>query len=206
MSFLGNHIYVYMKIEFIIPTWERPEKLKVILQSLIVQTNPNWTAHVIIDGITSDYFEVKNIYQKEQRIRFSHLQENHNDWGHTARNYGLQKVEEQWVVMTGDDNYYMPVFVEHFLGIFNAHSTSRFVFCDMVHNLCYGGYKQVISEISLGKIDIGNFMTASKYAKQLTLQTNSYQADWLFVQEFFEKFVTQEDHTFKINKILYVHN
>lgn len=189
------------KIEFIIPTWGRPEKLKVLLQSLIVQNNPNWIAHVIIDGLTNDYFEVKELYQEEDRIRFSHIDGPNNDWGHTARNYGLDNSKEEWIVMTGDDNYYVPSFVNLFLkeGKYNF----DFIYCDLIHDMKRDDYQPIPSKIQLGWIDIGNFMVRRKTIGDLRLETKSYEADFKFVSRI-TKYATNK--ITKINKILYVHN
>jgi glycosyltransferase involved in cell wall biosynthesis len=189
------------KIEFIIPTWERPEDLKVILQSLMVQTNPNWTAHVVIDGLTNDYRQVKDLYQDESRVRFSHVDGPNNDWGHTARNYGLDHAQEEWIVMTGDDNYYIPTFVENFLT--EGELGRDLVYCDLLHDMKRDSYQPIKSKIAEGWIDIGNFMTRRTIIGDLRLITNSYQADFKFVN-YINKHKTSK--VGKINKVLYVHN
>jgi len=189
------------KIEFIIPTWERPEDLKLILQSLMVQTNPNWTAHVVIDGLTNDYREVKDLYQEESRVHFSHVDGPNNDWGHTARNYGLDHAQEEWIVMTGDDNYYIPTFVDNFLT--EGELGRDLVYCDLLHDMKRDSYQPIKSKIAEGFIDIGNFMTRKTIIGDLRLITNSYQADFKFVN-YINKYKTSK--VGKINKILYVHN
>jgi glycosyltransferase involved in cell wall biosynthesis len=189
------------KIEFIIPTWERPEELKLILQSLMVQTNTNWKAHVVIDGLTNDYRQVKDMYQNEERVKFSHVDGPNNDWGHTARNYGLDHAEEEWVVMTGDDNYYVPTFVDNFLQV--GQTGKDLVYCDMVHDLKRDGYQPIKSKIVEGFIDIGNFMTRRSIIGDLRLITDSYQADFKFVN-YVNKHKTSR--VAKIDKVLYVHN
>ena len=190
-----------MYIEFIIPTWERPQQLKLILQSLMVQTNPNWKAHVVIDGLTNDYREVKDMYQNETRVRFSHVDGPNNDWGHTARNYGLDHSTEEWIVMTGDDNYYVPTFVQNFLS--EATDKVDFIFCDMVHDMKTDGYQPIPGHLQLGYIDIGSFMCRRSIIGDLRLKTESYQADYDFVR-YITKHKTKRIN--KINKILYVHN
>lgn len=190
-----------MKIEFIIPTWQRPENLKVILQSLMVQTNPNWIAHVIIDGLTQDYREVKDLYQPEERIKFSHIDGPNNDWGNTARNYGLDNTTEEWVVMSGDDNYYVPTFVENFLQ--QATHNKDIIYCDMLHDYKDDTYQPIKSTIQLGRIDIGNVMYRREIIGDLRLIVDSYQSDFKFVN-YLHKHKTKR--ITKIDKILYVHN
>ena len=189
------------KIEFIIPTWERPQELKVILQSLMVQTNPNWKAHVVIDGLTNDYREVKDMYQNEERVRFSHVDGPNNDWGHSGRNYGLDVATEEYIVMTGDDNYYVPTFVDNFLRV--AETGKDLVYCDLLHDLKNDMYQPIKSRIVEGVIDIGNFMTRRSVIGDLRLITDSYQADFKFAN-YINKHKTSK--VAKIDKVLYVHN
>jgi len=189
------------KIEFIIPTWERPQQLKLILQSLVLQNNPNWTAHVIIDGLTNDYFEVKELYQEDERIRFSHIDGPNNDWGHTGRNYGLDNSKEEWIVMTGDDNYYVPSFVNLFLK--EGKNNFDFIYCDLIHDMKRDDYQPIPSRLQHGWIDIGNFMVRRTTVGDLRLDKKSYEADWKFVDRI-TKYGTRKIS--KINKVLYVHN
>ena len=189
------------KIEFIIPTWERPEKLKLILQSLVLQTNLNWICNVVIDGLTTEYREVKDMYQDEERVRFSHVDGPNNDWGHSGRNYGLDNSREEWVVMSGDDNYYTPTFVDNFLNL--ARYNVDFVYCDMVHDMKRDDYQPIPSKLQLGWIDIGNVMFRRSVIGDLRLKKDSYDADWKFID-----YITtnKTKRIKKINKILYVHN
>lgn len=188
-------------IEFVIPTYNSPDKLMVILQSLIVQTDDRWIAHVVIDGMTNEYRYVKDIYQNNPKIRFSHIEGPNKDWGHTARNYGLSKAQEEWMVMTGDDNYYVPTFVSEML---NQSDGKHFVYCDMVHN--HFGYMAVRSDIKLGQIDIGNMMFKPKLAEGIELDKTDYNADWTFINRYRTKHWFESDGFYKVNKVLYVHN
>jgi glycosyltransferase involved in cell wall biosynthesis len=101
-----------MKIEFVIPTHSRADNLILILQSLVVQTNNNWKAGVIIDGYNSRYEKIKKFYEINHNIVFIHIDGPNNDSGHTPGNYGLSHATEEWVILTGDDNYYVPSFVD----------------------------------------------------------------------------------------------
>ena len=40
-----------MKIEFIIPTYNRPHQLMGVISSIFSQTSPNWKIHVVADGV-----------------------------------------------------------------------------------------------------------------------------------------------------------
>ena len=191
-----------MKIEFIIPTYNRPNQLMGMICSILSQTSPNWTIHVVADAVYDGYQKVKDYFIGDDRIKFSELNGPHKDWGHTARNYGLELATEEWVVMTGDDNYYMPVFVEDFLNCVD--DNTHFVFCNMIHNWTNKDYLHINSVPKLGAIDIGNFMSRTNLSKNIKLDVSNAQSDGLFVEEYLRKY--PHGTIKKINKPLYVHN
>jgi len=195
-----------MKIEFIIPTYNRTDLLMTTISSIVAQTNPNWTIHIVADCPPEEVKEklswIANYYEDEPRIRYTVLDQRYNDWGHSPRNYGLEHAKEEWLVMTGEDNYYVPTFVENFLSV--VEKDTKFVYCNMVHNWSNDNYLPINCEIQYGKIDIGNFMTRTINAKTLRLNTQINQADYYFVDEYLKTFT--EGQIIKINKTLYVHN
>jgi glycosyltransferase involved in cell wall biosynthesis len=191
-----------MKIEFIIPTYDRPHQLMGVISSIFSQTSPNWKIHVVADAIYDGYQKVKDYFEGDERIKFTELNGPHMDWGHTARNYGLQSATEEWVVMTGDDNYYVPIFVQDFLN--EVDNNTHFVYCNMVHNWTNQQYLVINSRPIPGSIDIGNFMTRTQLSNKLKIDITKGDADGLFVEEYLLKY--PYGLVKKINKVLYIHN
>jgi glycosyltransferase involved in cell wall biosynthesis len=191
------------KIEFIIPTYNRPDHLMCTINSIVAQTSDKWKIHVVADCPPEGTLDkIMKYFEGDDRIKFTILPERYNDWGHTPRNYGAQHATEDWIVMTGEDNYYVPVFVDNFLSAVSPNV--GFVFCDMVHNWTNFQYVPINCEPTWGRIDIGNFMIKRKLSKQLKLDTKLDQADGKYVEEFKVKF--PDKTIIRIPKILYVHN
>jgi len=193
-----------MKIEFIIPTYSRLPHLITMMGSLQSQSNPNWTAHIVADCPPEEIQEgLKTIVEffNDERFKLTILPERHNDWGHTPRQYGLDNATEEWVCMSGEDNYYVPHFVDKML---KAGENNHFVYCDMVHNWINQEYVPIQSTLQYGTIDIGNFVCKTNMAKKIKLKSEFEHADWLFVEEFRKKY--KHANIKKISGILYVHN
>jgi glycosyltransferase involved in cell wall biosynthesis len=194
-----------MKIEFIIPTHSRTDLLMTCISSIVGQTNPNWKIHIVADGPTDEVKEklsaIAGYYENESRIRWTILDERHNDWGHTPRNIGLEQATEEWVVMTGEDNYYCPEFVNEMLQVSKE---QHFVYCNMVHNWVNKEYVGISTALSLGRIDIGCFMVRTNMGNKIKLNIKEEWADWYYVEEFIKKYPNAK--VIKLNKILYVHN
>jgi glycosyltransferase involved in cell wall biosynthesis len=196
-----------INIEFIIPTYNRPYQLLTVIGSIASQINPNWRVHVVADCHYEGYDNIKFFFKNEKRIKFSVLDGPHNDWGHTPRIYGLQNATEEWVVMTGDDNYYTPNFVDSFLSVID--DEVNFVYCDMLHNhdttQC-NSYRYFESSPKINFIDIGNFASRTHLSKLIPFNKGSYSADGEFVESYIKKFCNEKNNIKKINKSLYIHN
>lgn len=197
------------KIEFVIPTHKRVDLLTTVISSIVGQTNPNWRIHVVGDcpdeEVKERYLDIIAFFDDyKDKIRFSFTDVRYNDWGHTPRNIGLKSATEEWVIMTGEDNYYAPTFVENFLSSVKDDKDIHFAYCNMVHNWVNDDYIPVKCALEYGRIDIGNFMVRTNKGKQLQLKTQFAQADYLFVEEYLSRF--PEGKIKYIDKILYVHN
>jgi hypothetical protein len=170
----------------------------------MAQSNPNWKAHIVADCPPEDIQnKIKSVidFFNDKRIKLTILPERYNDWGHTPRQYGVDKSTEEWVIMTGEDNYYVPEFVDSML---IQAKNQHFVYCDMVHNWINQEYIPIKTKLNLGHIDIGAFMVKTNMAQKIRLRVNEEWADWYFVEEFVNKF--KHANIKKVNKVLYVHN
>lgn len=186
-------------IEVIIPTYKNSDNLDIIINSFLVQTSSSWKLHIVVDGNEWMYKEFKSYY-RYPNIRFSLIDGPNNDWGHTPREYGLLEAEEEWIIMTGDDNYYVPSFIQEFTKAAEDNPKSNFIYCDMLHNQY--DYQHFVTTPQINQIDIGCFMTKRELAQQIPVE-KSYAADGLFVEEYKKNSIFIPH---KINKILYVHN
>lgn len=191
-----------MKIEFVISSHGRINNLNVSLSCLQSQLNKNWKAIVIVDGIKDGYENCVDYFSKDERIEFFFLEKQYRDFGNTPKNIGLQKCTEEWVVMTSDDNYYVPSFIDEILN--NVTESTNFIYCDMIHN----GYNYQFFEThhSSHRIDVGIMVMRTILAKQLKLIENRIDSDGIFCNEYISKFCKDEKSIKKINKILYAHN
>lgn len=192
-----------MKIEFIIPTYNRPHHLMTVISSIFAQTNPNWSIHVVADCPPEGSLDkIMEFYKDSDKIRFTILDERHNDWGHTPRNYGLKNAKEEWIVMTGEDNYYAPIFVDEFLK--SVTPKIVMVYSDMVHNWVKNEYIAVKTKPIPRNIDIGCYMFKKRISQGMELDPSNEEADGQFLVEYLQQCpLGKLKH---IEKFIYVHN
>ena len=121
-----------MLVEFIIPTYDRIIPLESMLTSLLAQTDPRWKATVLIDSEQEMPAEKIVTLLNDERITYSYLGKRYNDWGHTPREIGKQASEADYVILTGDDNYYCPPCVADIIAA--AKDSPGMIYWDMVHS------------------------------------------------------------------------
>ena len=194
-----------MLVEFILPTFDRIDPLRVCLSSLKAQTNPDWMATVVIDD--NGYFGHENAINIIRelnatgipKIQYFLSGKRYNDWGHTPRELGKQASTANYICMGGDDNYYTPNFVEE---LYKATGDKPgMVYWDMVHS--HYDYSYFKCSPNFNQIDMGAFATRVDLAQQIPLGTE-YAADGLFIEEFKKRFPYEE--IVKIDKVLFIHN
>jgi len=197
------------KVEFIIPTYNRPDLLRCILSSLIAQSDPDWSASVMIDDtfisghsvMPPSQFDTIKVFNelRDSRLTYGFTDGPHKDWGHTPRDQGRMKATAEYTIMTGDDNYYVPTFVAELKKVLG--DNPGFVYWDMVHSSF--NYQYFKCHPFNGQIDIGAFAVRTDLCKQIKLG-RGYAADGEFVEDYKKMF--PHEKMVKIDKILYVHN
>lgn len=189
-----------MIIEFIIPTYNRVNSLYSMLSSLMAQTNDNWKATIVVDDIENEL--IKNVVSKfnTDKIKYIFTNNRYNDWGQTPREIGKQQATGDYIIMTGDDNYYVPVFVQELLNILSTESPAL-IYWDMVHN--HYDYAYFKCSPFLNQIDMGAFATRKDIA-QATVLDKGYAADGFYVRKICDEY--SDEKIIKIEKVLFVHN
>lgn len=187
-------------IEFIIPTYNRVKEMYVILSSLIAQSDDNWKATIVVDDKENEI--VKHIVSKfnSDKIQYLFLGKRYNDWGHTPRNVGKQASTSDYIILTGDDNYYVPTFISELNSVIRKEKVG-IIYWDMIHNGY--DYRPFNTRVNDGYIDMGAFATRRDLAQQIDLK-KSYSADSKYIKELIKKF--PDEKVIKINKILFIHN
>ena len=92
----------------IVPTFNRADKLRGCIASIISQSFTDWELIIIDDGSTDKTNEVVHTY-KDVRLRYV-LQENQER--SAARNHGLELATGEWICFLDSDDEYAPTHLE----------------------------------------------------------------------------------------------
>ena len=187
-----------MLVEIIAPTYDRTLPLITLIASLENQTDKDWGLNIVVDGDCGVAEAISKLFGSE-RVKITYTGQRYNDWGHTPREIGKQASEAEYVLMSGDDNYYVPSLVAEIRKA--AEDKPGMIYWDMVHS--HYNYDFFRCSPGFNAIDMGAFATRSDLAKQIKLKT-SYAADGEFIEEFKQRF--PNERIVKINHVLFVHN
>jgi len=195
-------------IHIICVAYKRVIPLRILIDSFLNQTDPRWRLYIIHDGPAPDDVRAVTNQYNDQRIRFEESEQRNGYWGHPNRRKMLEKLvfnRTDYLLMTNDDNYYVPRFVEMMLSrTKNGLDKTGMVYCDTVHN--YSNYDVLKTKMKTGSVDMGSFITRVDIAKKIGFKYVVVEADGKFAEEcamYCRKYKLEVKY---IPKALFIHN
>ena len=194
-----------LNIHVIMVAYERYIPLEIAIRSFLIQSSPNWVLHIVYDGKAPQRILDIISLVEDKRIHFYESEERYQNYGHPNRKTMLQTIETNpgdFILMTNDDNYYVPVFVEYMLNAVRARI--GIIYCNTVHS--HMGYDIHYSELREQGIDMGAFMVREDIAKQTGFNHIHFSADGAYAGECLQTCIRYRLKTVKVNKALFIHN
>lgn len=191
-------------IHVICTVYKRWQTLRLLIDCFMVQTIPNWKLHIVHDGEATQ--EVRDVVAmfKDSRISLTETKERRQMYGHPNRRDMLQSIvgeKDDFVLITNDDNIYLPVFVEYFLK--ECRLNTGMVYCDTIHSILNYGVLQ--TKIKENYIDMGSFMVSLSVAKKVGFNHVHFSADGRYAEECLHECNRQGLVATYIPKPLFVH-
>lgn len=191
-------------------SYQRPAALACLLNSLSCQRDQNFDVCITHDGLHDHTLHVVQNWAQTHAIntQLKFTSQRMNMWGHPMRAQAIAECEHDYMLLTNDDNYYVPIFTQtmmHNLLINQA----DLVMCDMIHSHNWPGgrpqapYNLFVTEPKLMHCDIGCFITKTSLAQQVGFtHCDQSWADGVFV----DKLIQLNIKWVKVPQVLFVHN
>ena len=108
--------------------------IEVMVNCFRAQTSGAWRLTIVSDGPDARAEAVVRRYAREEALRFLATDRAYGDHGHTPREVGLHADASPppWTVLTGVDNYYVPLYVETLAAAIAAHPDVGLVYHDFL--------------------------------------------------------------------------
>jgi len=193
-------------LHVIVTVFNRDVPLKILLDSFLVQTHPQWLLHIIHDGPAPQSVKnVVNLYN-DPRIQYYETPKVNGLWGHPNRNIALRQLSlnhRDYVLITNDDNYYVPKFVEYFMKECRKEDVGL-VYCNALHS--YLDYNILNTEIRENLIDMGSFIVKLDVARKVGFSHTHFSADGTYAVECANYCRLRRLRLVHIPKCLFIHN
>ena len=194
-----------------IVTYQRELQLRVLLSSLAAQSEMNFEVIVIHDGPRRETRELIESFSPELPFELIYIETpaRFNDYGHSLRQLIIDRCETKYLLLTNDDNYYVPIFTQEMIGALQEENLDV-LFCNMIHSHVFPdlpnpfGYQLLEAEPRRRRIDIGCFIFKTSLGKNAGWRDKGFEGDATFFED-----ITKQRPTVsigKMNKVLFVHN
>lgn len=202
----------HMPLTIYVVSYRRYTQIACLIHSLQAQTMPAFHLVILHDGPDFEMLQLLSKLSRETALsfefRFSRVR--HNDYGHSLRAEAIQVCDTDYILLTNDDNYYVPKFAELMLTAATRHDLDM-VLCDMVHShdrpggRPVGSYAAFPTHPSAGNVDIGCFITRTERAKRVGFRDKRSIGDATYVTDLMA-LGPDLMRWAKVEKILFVHN
>lgn len=204
--------------------YRRYQNIPVLIHAFLAQTLQNFRLLIIHDGPDETMQALLAPYcaQHPGVIDCHFTAQRHNDYGHSLRQLGIGMADGEYLLITNDDNYYVPRFLEFMFMPMQAAGEGAgadaaasgppdIVFCDMIHSHNNPGvrrqlpYNPFATRPERNHIDMGCFIARTALARQVGFRDKGFAGD----ATYFEDLVAAAGPTPNIVKIpmtLFVHN
>jgi len=188
-------------VTFIAPAFNEILSNRVLVDSLIMQENPNWKLIVIHNGPNLDIENWVKLY-KDPRIMYLYSDIDTGCYGTYNRVAALEYVNTDFVIQTSIQDYFLSWATK--LIIERLQETNADIcMWDSINHL--SGYEPLDVKLQQNYIDWGNFCLKTSIAKQISIpHPQEYCADWLTLQKGIQLDLFKNQT--KIANILTIHN
>jgi glycosyltransferase involved in cell wall biosynthesis len=199
-------------IEVVCVAYKRYGPLKVLVQSFLNQTAPNWKLTVIHDGADAEFDRIMAALAAEapDKIKWRATGQRYNDYGHSLRDLGLKDADSDYVLVTNDDNYYIPRFIEILTEAIQK-SGADAVYFDMIHSHNKPGgrpqpsYCLFETDYKRHSIDMGAAVVRTELAKAAGFRDKTHDGDATYFEDV-AKAKGKGFKTYKVPRVMLVHN
>jgi glycosyltransferase involved in cell wall biosynthesis len=118
-----------VKIDIIIPTYNRASVLEKAIQSVLKQTYQNFLLHIVDDGSTDETSSLLRSFDNHPQICI-HTQKNLGV--SAARNFGVKNSQNEWIAFLDSDDEWLPHKLEVQVDYLKKHPGLRFLHAEEI--------------------------------------------------------------------------
>lgn len=192
-------------------SYKRYENIPILIHSFLAQTLQSYKLLIIHDGHDAKMDAILSRYKAEYPDKLDYLftEQRYNDWGHSLRDMGIGLADTEYILITNDDNYYAPKFLELMLPDMKA-KQADIAMCNMIHSHHNPGLRPQPSYMPFdtrperGSLDMGCFITRTALAQQVGFRDKGHDGDATYFEDLVK--AAGNARLLKVDRTLFVHN
>ncbi len=192
-------------------SYKRYQQLPILVHSLLTQTVPSFKLLVLHDGPDERMQGILEGLREQSpdQIDYVFTEQRFNDYGHTLRDMGIRMADTPYLLITNDDNYYCPKFIELMVPPMKANEAD-IAMCNMIHSHDHPGcrpqpsYMPFETRPERGSVDIGCFIARTDWAQRVGFRDKSHDGDATYFEDLLS--CAEQPTVLKVNRTLFVHN
>lgn len=183
----------------------RSAAFRALLSSLAAQTYTRFRVEVTHDGPPAN--GLTHLVEEAgvgANIEIWCAKKRHGEHGHPHRQGAIERLLAKgcdWILLTNDDNYYVPVFLEAMLTVGTRAPKPRLVHSDMLHS--HRNWAVMATRPKAGAIDLGSCLAHRSLVERVRFADLSFRGDGIWIEKL------AKEARGKIGKVplpLFVHN
>lgn len=196
-------------------SYKRYRNIPVLINCFLAQTLQNFKLIILHDGYDGEMDGVLAPYKAAHPgvVDYRFTDQRYNDYGHSLRDMGILEADTDYLLLTNDDNYYCPVFLEYMFAPVHGGTGKEpdIVYCDMVHSHDNPGVRQqppyhfFETRPERYFIDIGCFIARTELAKQVGFSDKTHDGDATYFEDLL-RVAGPNPSIVKVPHVLFVHN
>lgn len=168
------------------PHDRRAFALKALLASLGAQTYSRLRVEVTHDGPARTWLPelIAGAAGASLPCALTYSAQRDGSHGHPHRQAAIERLLRQgaeWILLTNDDNYYVPVFLEALLSAGTRKPHPRVVYCDMLHS--HRQWKLFTTRPKAGAIDLGCVLAHKEAVEKVRFDDHSFRGDGIWIEK-----------------------
>lgn len=182
----------------------RLKQLTGLVNAFRCQTYDHWMMEVTHDGplVTNDLSRDVYALHEPGKVEVVCTTERKKQFGHPNRQDAIERLLStgcEWIGLTNDDNYYVPVYLEWMLAEAQA-KQADFVYCDCVHS--HKTWKPLPALPKRGHIDLGSFLVRKSLVEKIKFDKFTFAGDW----DYISRLLAASKRFAHVAGTLFVHN
>ncbi len=192
-------------------SYKRYDNIPILIHSFLTQTLQSYKLLIIHDGHDAKMEAILAHYKQEHpdKIDYRFTERRYNDYGHSLRDIGIKLADTEYILITNDDNYYCPRFVELMVPEMKA-TGADIALCNMIHSHDRPGMRPQASYMPFetrparGSVDIGSFIARTAWADRVGFRDKSHDGDATYFEDLLR--CAEQPKVLKVERTLFVHN